>query len=134
MNQRGPGLVDAVMLASITADLSSLIEDGDVSPTTITVKTPTGPPTVDWAAATSTPNTDDDTVSTLRHVVTLEEVSAAQGGLQLGDITYLIMADDVSSVPTVATVIVDGSDTLRVLTVATDPLSLTHSLLARRSP
>jgi len=134
MNQRGPGLVDAVMLASIAADLSSLIGDADASPATVTVSTPSGAPTVDNAAGTITRNTDDDTVSTLRGEVTLEEVQASLGGLQLGDVRYHVIASTLSTTPSTASTITDGATVLRVVTVSTDPLGLLWTLTARRTP
>lgn len=134
MNLRGPGLIDDVMLQSIAADLSSLIGDADVSPTTITVSTPTGAPTVDYAAGTYTRTTDDDSVSVLRCEVNLEDVAASAGGLQVGDIRYHVLASSLSSTPSTESVVVDGSDRRKVIHVSTDPLGLLWTLTARRLP
>lgn len=132
MNSRGPGLIDAVMRASIAADLRSLVGDADVSPTTVTISTPTAAPVIDRAAGTYTRTTDDDTVSVLKCEVTLEDVAKAEGGLMLGDVRYHIMAADVSTVPTTESVVVDGGDRRAVVVVSSDPLGLLHTLTARR--
>tara|TARA_Y100000593_G_scaffold87301_1_gene167524 strand:- start:214 stop:618 length:405 start_codon:yes stop_codon:yes gene_type:complete len=134
MNVRGPGLIDGVLLASITADLRSLVGDGDVAPVTVTVSTPTADPVIDRAAGTYTRATDDDTVSVLRCEVNLEDIAAAQGGLQVGDIRYHIMAADVSTTPTTESVVIDGSDRLAVIHVSQDPLARLYTLTGRRIP
>lgn len=134
MNVRGPGLADDVLIASITADLRSLVGDADVTPATVTVSTPTAAPVVDDAAGTYTRSTDDDTVSVLRCEVSLEDVAKAAGGLQVGDIRYHFMAEDLSSTPTTETTIIDGGDRRRVVVVSQDPLGLLYTLTARRLP
>lgn len=128
------GVVSTMELAEVAAELRSLIADPDVSPTTVTVSTPTGPPTIDEAAGTQTLNTDDDTVSVLRGEVGLEEVAELPGGLQLGDVRYHVLAADLSSTPTTASVVIDGSDRHQVIHVSADPLGLMHTLTARRLP
>jgi hypothetical protein len=134
MNTVGPGLIDPVMLASITADLSSLIGDTDAGPATVTISTPTAGPTVDYAAGTLTTTTDDDTVATLRGEVTLADVQASLGGLQLGDVRYNILASALSTVPNVSSIVIDNTRRLQVIMVSTDPLGLMYTLTARRTP
>lgn len=134
MNIRGPGLVDDLLIASIKADLRSIVGDADVTPATVTVSTPTAGPTIDRAAATYTRTTDDDTVSVLRCEVSLEDVANAAGGLQVGDIRYHVMAEDLSSTPTTETTIIDGADRLKTIHVSQDPLGLLWTLTGRRVP
>lgn len=134
MNIRGPGLADDVLIASIKADLRSIVGDADVAPATVTVSTPTAAPVVDDAAGTYTRTTDDDTVSVLRCEVSLEDVAKAAGGLQVGDIRYHVMAEDLSSTPTTETTVIDGGDRRRVVVVSQDPLGLLYTLTARRLP
>lgn len=133
MNLRGSDLITPVMRAALAADLTALLGDAQVTPTTVTVSTPTGR-AVNDAAGTVTITSDDDTVSVLRGEVTLEEIQASLGGLQLGDIRYHIQATSLSSTPSLSSVIVDGSDRRRVVTVSTDPLGLLFTLTARRTP
>ena len=133
MNLRGSDLITPVMRAALAADLTALLGDAQVTPTTVTVSTPTGR-AVNDAAGTVTITSDDDTVSVLRAEVTLEEIQASLGGLQLGDIKYHIQATSLSSTPSLSSVIVDGSDRRRVVTVSIDPLGLLFTLTARRTP
>jgi len=70
----------------------------------------------------------------LRAEVTLEEVQASAGGLQLGDIRYHIQATSLSSTPSLSSVVRDGLDRRRVVTVSIDPLGLLYTLTARRTP
>lgn len=133
MNLRGSDLITPVMRAALVADLTALLGDAQVTPTTVTVSTPTGR-AVNDAAGTVTITSDDDTVSVLRAEVTLEEIQASLGGLQLGDIRYHIQATSLSSTPSLSSVIVDGSDRRRVVTVSIDPLGLLFTLTARRTP
>ena len=86
------------------------------------------------AAGTVTITSDDDTVSVLRAEVTLDEVAQAAGGLQLGDIRYHVQASSLSSVPTLSSVVVDGGDRRRVVSVSSDPLGIVYTLTARRTP
>lgn len=134
MNIRGPGLIDAVMLESITADLVSLLGDADVSPNTVTVSTPTGAPTHNRAAGTYTRTTDDDTVNALKCEVNLEDVARSEGGLQVGDIRYHVMQSDLSSAPSTQSVVIDNSNRWAVIHVSADPLGLLWTLTARRVP
>ena len=133
MNLRGSDLISPVMRAALSADLTALLGDAQVTPTTVTVSTPTGR-AVNDAAGTVTITSDDDTVSVLRCEVTLDEVQASAGGLQLGDIRYHILATSLSSTPSLSSVVVDGSDRRRVVVVSTDPLGLLFTLTARRTP
>jgi hypothetical protein len=133
MNLRGADLISPILRAAIDADIAGLLGDADVTPTTITVSTPTGR-TVDDAAGTVSITSDDDSVSVLRAEITLAEVAQAAGGLQLGDIRYHVQASALSSVPTLASVVVDGGDRRRVVNVSIDPLGLLYTLTARRSP
>ena len=133
MNLRGSDLITPVMRAALAADLTALLGDAQVTPTTVTVSTPTGR-AVNDAAGTVTITSDDDTVSVLRCEVTLDEVQASAGGLQLGDIRYHILATSLSSTPSLSSVVVDGSDRRRVVVVSTDPLGLLFTLTARRTP
>jgi len=133
MNLRGSDLISPVMRAALSADLTALLGDAQVTPTTVTVSTPTGR-AVDDAAGTVTITSDDDTVSVLRAEVTLEEVQASAGGLQLGDIRYHIQATSLSSTPSLSSVVRDGLDRRRVVTVSIDPLGLLYTLTARRTP
>ena len=80
MNLRGSDLITPVMRAALAADLTALLGDAQVTPTTVTVSTPTGR-AVNDAAGTVTITSDDDTVSVLRAEVTLEEIQASLGGL-----------------------------------------------------
>ena len=133
MNLRGSDLISPVMRAALAADLTALLGDAQVTPTTVTVSTPTGR-AVDDAAGTVTITSDDDTVSVLRAEVTLEEVQASAGGLQLGDIRYHIQATSLSSTPSLSSVVRDGLDRRRVVAVSIDPLGLLYTLTARRTP
>jgi hypothetical protein len=133
MNLRGSDLISPVMRAALSADLTALLGDAQVTPTTVTVSTPTGR-AVNDAAGTVTITSDDDTVSVLRAEVTLEEVQASAGGLQLGDIRYHIQATSLSSTPSLSSVVRDGLDRRRVVTVSIDPLGLLYTLTARRTP
>lgn len=133
MNQIGPGLIDPVLKAAISADLASLVGDTDAARASVTVSTPTGR-TVSDAAGTVTITTDDDTTDCLRAEVTLEEVQSALGGLQLGDIRYHILASALSSTPSLSSVVIDNTDRRRVVSVSVDPLGLLYTLTARRTP
>lgn len=133
MNQTGPGLIDPVLKAAISADLASLVGDTDAARASVTVSTPTGR-TVSDAAGTVTITTDDDTADCLRAEVTLEEVQSALGGLQLGDIRYHILASALSSTPSLSSVVIDNTDRRRVVSVSIDPLGLLYTLTARRTP
>jgi hypothetical protein len=133
VNVRGPGLIDPVLKAAIKADLVSLVGDTDAAPATVTVSSPTGR-TVNDAAGTVAITSDDDTVSCLRAEVTLSEVQQSAGGLQLGDIRYHVVASDLSTAPSLSSVVVDGSDRRRVVSVGSDPLGLLFTLTARRTP
>jgi hypothetical protein len=130
---RGPGLIDPVLKAAIKTDLVSLVGDTDAAPATVTVSSPTGR-TVNDAAGTVAITSDDDTVSCLRAEVTLTEVQQSAGGLQLGDIRYHVVASDLSTAPSLSSVVVDGSDRRRVVSVGSDPLGLLFTLTARRTP
>jgi hypothetical protein len=133
VNVRGPGLIDPVLKAAIKADIVSLVGDTDAAPATVTVSSPTGR-TVNDAAGTVAITSDDDTVSCLRAEVTLTEVQQSAGGLQLGDIRYHVVASDLSTAPSLSSVVVDGSDRRRVVSVGSDPLGLLFTLTARRTP
>ena len=133
MNVRGPGLIDPVLKAAIKADLVSLVGDTDAAPATVTVSSPTGR-TVNDAAGTVAITSDDGAVSCLRAEVTLSEVQQSAGGLQLGDIRYHVVASDLSTAPSLSSVVVDGSDRRRVVSVGSDPLGLLFTLTARRTP
>jgi hypothetical protein len=121
------------MVAAIKADLVSLVGDADAAPATVTVSSPTGR-TVNDAAGTVAITSDDDTVSCLRAEVTLTEVQQSAGGLQLGDIRYHVVASGLSTAPSTSSVVVDGSDRRRVVSVGSDPLGLLFTLTARRTP
>ena len=133
MRQRGADLISPILRAAIDADIAGLVGDGDVSPLTVTVSTPTGRAVSD-AAGTVTITSDDDVVSVLRAEVTLQDVAESSGGLQLGDILYHVQASTLSSAPTLASVVVDGADRRQVISVSTDPLGLVYTLTARRTP
>tara|TARA_R100000951_G_scaffold87430_2_gene75198 strand:+ start:738 stop:1139 length:402 start_codon:yes stop_codon:yes gene_type:complete len=133
VNLRGSDLISPVMKAALAADLTALLGDAQVTPTTVVVSTTTGR-AINDAAGTVTITSDDDTVSVLRCEVTLDEVQASAGGLQLGDIRYHIQATSLSSTPSLSSVVVDGSDRRRVVVVSTDPLGLLYTLTARRTP
>jgi len=133
MNLRGADIISPTMRAAIEADIAGMVGDADVAPTTITVSTPTGR-TVSDAAGIVTITSDDDTVSVLRAEVTLDEVAQAAGGLQLGDIRYHVTVSSLSSVPTLSSVVVDGGDRRRVVSVSSDPLGIVYTLTARRTP
>lgn len=133
MNTRGPGLVSAAMVAAIKADLVSLVGDADAAPATVTVSSPTGR-TVNDAAGTVAITSDNDTVTCLRAEITLADVQQSAGGLQLGDIRYHVVASDLSTAPSTSSVVVDGSNRRRVVSVGSDPLGLLFTLTARRTP
>ena len=128
----GGGLLSSFDKTAITAQLRANLTDADGA-VSVTVATPTSGPTVDDAAGTGTRNTDDDTVTALRGDVSLDE-AAESAGLQVGDIRYQMMADDLSSVPTTASTVIDGSDRRQVVMVSTDPLGLMHTLTTRETP
>lgn len=133
MNFLGPGLIDPVLKAAISADLASLFGDTEAARYSITVSSPTGR-TVDDAAGTVAITSDDDTVDALRAEVTLAEIQAAAGGLQRGDIRYHVRAATLSTVPSLSSVVVDGGTRHRVISVSQDPLGLLWTLTARRIP
>lgn len=133
MNSIGTGLIDPVTKTAISSDLASLLGDTEAARYSITVSTPTGR-TVDDAAGTVAITSDADTVDALRAEVTLREIQAAAGGLQLGDIRYHVLASSLSSIPSLSSVVVDGTDRRRVISVSQDPLGLLWTLTARRIP
>ena len=128
----GGGLLSSFEKAAITAQLRATITDTDAA-VPVTVSTPTGASTVDDAAGTMTRNTDDDSVTALRGEVTVDE-AAESAGLQVGDIRYQVMAADLSSVPSTASTVIDGSSRRQVVMVSTDPLGLMYTLTARATP
>ena len=131
MNYNGAGIIDAVMLAAIRADVASITGDAQVS-TTVTVDTPTSAPTIDYATGTSTPTVASATVSALLGTETAEETRDDEGVRTTLRRTAYIEAALLSTRPNADSTVLIGSDRYGVTLVAVDAFTAHYQLALER--
>ncbi len=132
MNHLGAGIMDAVGLASLTADLSSVLQDADVS-SSVTIAPPTGT-TINRSSGAWTTTETSDTVNALLLALTAREVAQSAGAYRLDDRRLRVLASLLSTAPTTDTRFTASGITYAVLISTLDPLGLHYELIGRRVP
>jgi len=132
MNYHGNGIIDAVMLAAVRADIASITGDARVS-ASVTVSTPTSAPVMDYATGEATPTVDDDTVNALLGAIDAEEIRDDEGQRVLIRRLVYIEAASLSSAPTTDTTITVGSDRYGVTFVVQDMITGHYEITMERS-
>ena len=130
MNVIGPGLLDAVTKASLTADLVSFAQDPDTS-TSVIITTPSSA-TYAPASGTYTPASTPDTVDAHLAPLTAREVDAS-ALYQEGDHKLIIAVSDLTTTPRTDSTATIASVVWRVVTVETDGINAMHRFVIRLS-
>lgn len=129
MNDLGPGLIDPVTLASVRADIVSIVEDPEMYPRLATLYSPTADgETFDLASGAYTRNESQDTVAGQMGALTWQE----RQGWEQAEAALQVAISSVTVEPTTATRVAIGADTYEVLNVDRDPLNIFYRLLLRR--
>ena len=129
MNHHGNGIMDPVMLASVKADLASVLHDPTVG-VSVTVSTPTGTTVTRGSGAWSTTDTSN-TITALLLALTAREVELSNGAYRASDRRLRVLKSDLSTTPTTDTRFTSGGVTYAVIALELDPLELHYNLIGR---
>ena len=130
MNHTGAGLIDPVTLASVRADILSIVEDTELAPAVATLRTP-GPAgqTLDLASGALTRVDVEDQVEC--QIGEVEDREYREGWEQ-ADLAFQVIASRLATAPTTETRVSIASASYEVVRVSLDPLSIFYRLLLRR--
>jgi len=130
MKQTGPGLLDPVGLAALTADVKSLIQDTDTGQNAeVSIASSTS---VNYATGASTTTEDQINVTAWVAPVSYKDLRDSPE-YQAGDVSVLVILDDLEGyAPSTQTRLTIDSTAYQVLGVKTDPLNIHAQLICRK--
>ena len=129
MNMIGPGLVDNITLASIVADVASVMHDTDTAATVTFVRTGARA----FNPATGTVDYTETTTSVSAFVGDIELGPRAPLGAQVGDVKILIAYADLTTAPDTNDRLTIGGKRYAVYASTSGPLSTHFYLFAHRA-
>ena len=123
-------LLSSADLAQIKADIRAIVEDTSIN-TTVKYRQFTGDDYYDPTYQEyENLRTDWSGVSAIKGVVTRNETSPEEGGVEVGDTKFVIMQSDVSNVLSVSDLVVESGNTYNVKRVFKDPLDVVYVIYA----
>jgi outer membrane translocation and assembly module TamA len=132
MNVLGAGLMDAVAVAALKADVASVLNDANTG-TSITLSTPSSTAQNRSSGAWSTTDTSD-TVTGLLSTLTARHVELSAGAYRLSDVRLRLLASDLSTDPTTDSRFTASSITYAVIEARKDALGAHWLLIGRATP
>lgn len=129
MNHPATGTLDSRQLATLTADLTGLVEDSDTA-ASVTIWTPRGG-SMDPVTGAHVSDAESDDTTGWTGPLTLREIAESGGVYQRGDQRLVIMAESLTLTPSTASRFRVGSTTFAVVTAERDPLGLSWQLVGR---